>query len=214
VIKPGQSGVTVLVANYHAPDGNSEAAINCLKKFGVSNIVLQKDVFNPELYFRLLDLAKMSELGRMTQFKHNPLVDTAHLLTYPVLMTHDVAGYCEVLVGEDQQQHLEFARKLLARYNGFYKADYPIPETNIVVGRIKDLRVPSVKMSKSSPQGCLFLDDSPDEIRKKLRRAVMDENGIENLKFLYGQFVQTEVPSSNQELKDNLAEALTQFLGV
>lgn len=144
----------------------------------------------------------------MTQFKSVENSNrTAHLLTYPVLMVHDVAGYQEVLVGEDQEQHLQFARKLLSKYNSLYDP-YLIPTANIVVGRIKDLREPNKKMSKSSPQGCLFLDDSSDEIRNKLRKATATEEGLENLRFLYREFVGVEIPQSNEQLKINLAESI------
>jgi tryptophanyl-tRNA synthetase len=35
---------------------------------------------------------------------------------------------------------------------------------------------PTSKMSKSDPQGCLFLMDSPDEIARKFKRAVTDSD--------------------------------------
>jgi len=201
-----QDDVDVLVANYHAP--TERANLEVLYNFGVKNIKLQKDVFNPELYFKLLQLAKIGDLNRMTQFKSAETSNrTAHLLTYPVLMVHDVAGYEEVMVGEDQEQHLQYARKLLNRYNSLYEP-YTIPIANIVVGRIKDLREPTKKMSKSAPQGCLFLDDSADAIRSKLRKATATEEGMENLRFLYREFVSDTIPETNEQLKTNLAEAI------
>jgi tryptophanyl-tRNA synthetase len=210
VIKPGQQGVDVLVANYHAPEEkNLETSLNFLRGFGVLNIRLQKDVFNPDLYFKLLSLAKMGDLTRMTQYQSaNVDTKTGQLLTYPVLMAHDVAGYSEIIVGEDQEQHLNYARKLLRKYNSVYKTNFPIPVANIVVGRIKDLQKSLRKMSKTFPKGCLFLDDYPDDIRKKIRSATADEAGLENLKFLYGEFVGGEIPTSNLELKEKLSEAL------
>lgn len=51
-------------------------------------------------------------------------------------MAHDVAGYDEVLVGEDQRQHLEYARRLLRRHNRVFGRDHKIPVEQIVVGRI------------------------------------------------------------------------------
>jgi len=52
VIKPGQAGADVLIANYHAPEEKDlENIILVLRRFGVEKIKLQKDVFNPELYF-------------------------------------------------------------------------------------------------------------------------------------------------------------------
>jgi tryptophanyl-tRNA synthetase len=210
VIKPGQSGCTVLVANYHAPEVKDlESSISALRNFDVENIIIQKDIFNPELYFRLLTLSKMGDLGRMTQFKSMNEDDrTGQLLTYPVLMAHDVAGYSEIIVGEDQTQHLEYAKKLLKKCNKVYGTEYPIPTINVIVGRVRDLREPSKKMSKSSPEGCLFLDDSEDDIRRKIRKATADEDGLNNLKFLYGEFLGETSPESNQELKEKLSEAL------
>lgn len=204
----------MLVANYHAPEEkNLENAVNQLRRYGVQNIRLQKEVFDAELYFRLLNLAKIGDLSRMTQYKATNEDDrTGQLLTYPVLMAHDVAGYSEVVVGLDQKQHLEYAKKLLKKHNSVYGTEYPAPVPNIVVGRIKDLREPTKKMSKSSPQGCLFLDDTADEIRQKIRKATADEEGLNNLKFLYGEFVKDTPPESNQKLKEVLAEAIIELV--
>ncbi len=186
-----------------------------LKRFGVTNIIQQREVFQPELYFQLLSLAGFGDLARMTQFKSaDEDSRTGHLLTYPVLMTHDVAGYAEVQVGEDQRQHLEFARRLLRRYNRRYNQNLRVPAAHIVVGRVRDLRHPSEKMSKSSPDGCLFLDDSPEEIRKKVRRATMDAEGIDNIRFLYNSFVGDDFGGSNSSIKDKLAEALIHEFGI
>lgn len=204
----------MLVANYHAPEVQDlDGSINVLRKYGVEQIRVQKEVFDADLYFKLLTVAKIGDLSRMTQFKAAEENDrTGQLMTYPVLMAHDVAGYEEVIVGLDQQQHLEYARKLLKRYNKTYGGSVTIPVANIVVGRVKDLREPDKKMSKSSPQGCLFLDDTPDDIRHKLRKATADDKGLENLSFLYREFVGDNVPTSNQQLKEQLAEAVISTL--
>jgi len=208
VIKPGQQGVEVLIANYHAPEEkNLDQIIEILNKFGVENIKLQKDVFDAEFYFQLLNIVSVGDLERMTQFKSGQS-KTAQLLTYPVLMAHDVAGYDEILVGEDQKQHLEFTNRLLLRYNAFYCQSRTIPTAKIVVGRIKDLKNTEKKMSKSTPAGCLFLDDCPTDVRAKIKRATMDESGRDNLAFLYREFVAESVPESNQKLKEELSEAL------
>jgi len=146
----------------------------------------------------------------MTQFKASEEDSrTGHLMTYPVLMAHDVAGYSNVLAGEDQEQHIQYARKLISRYNNLEgRKKYVLPVAKMVAGRIKDLRDSSKKMSKSSPEGCLFLDDSPDQIRAKLRRASVDEDGLANLKFLYSEFVGGESPEQNQKLKESLSESI------
>ena len=210
VIKPGQTGADVLIANYHAPEEqDTEKIVSVLHKFGVQKINLQREIFNPELYFQLLTIASMGDLERMTQYKASRDEDkTAQLLTYPVLMAHDVAGYREVLVGEDQKQHLEYARQLLRRYNRKFDKDYVLPKPSIIGGRVRDLKIPNNKMSKSSPEGCLFLDDTPENIARKVRAATMTEIGRENMVFLYQQFVGGETPERNIELKEKLTEGI------
>jgi tryptophanyl-tRNA synthetase len=202
-----------LVANYHAPEErNIVETEEILKGFGIQKIRIQREVFNAQLYFELLNLSKIGDLSRMTQYKSTPEDErTGQLLTYPVLMAHDVAGYEEVLVGADQCQHLEYARKLLKKYNKVTGMNYLIPVgkiKNARFGKITDLRNPLAKMSKSSPAGCLFLDDTPDDIRKKLRQATMDFHGRYNLESLYEEFVGGKPPESNQQLKEELAEGI------
>lgn len=212
MIRPGREGVDVLVANYHAPEEQDlDESVAALRRYGVQNIRLQKEVFDAELYFRLLSVSKVGDLGRMTQYKSaDEGGRTGQLMTYPVLMTHDVAGYDEVLVGADQGQHLEYARKLLKAYNARFEASVTIPRANVVVGRVRDLRSPDKKMSKSSPQGCLFLDDSPEVIRQKLKKATATEEGLANLGQLYKEFVGSDIPSSNEILKKELSEKIIQ----
>ncbi|MEI8270604.1 MAG: hypothetical protein WCG45_04490, partial [bacterium] len=198
----------VLVANYHAPEEKDfEDSIDCLEAFDVKNIIYQKDIFDPDLFFKLLNISNFNDLKKMTQFKSSDN-KTAQLVTYPVLMTHDIIGYKEVLVGEDQTQHVQYARKLIGAYNQKFGTNYPIPIAKVISGRIKDLRDSSKKMSKSSPQGCLFLDDIPDEIESKIRKAITDEDGLKNLRFLFEKFVSEEVPDSNQKLKELLSEQM------
>ena len=91
VIIPGQQGADVLIANYHAPDEHDTTTItDLLTRFGVQRIRHQRDTLNPDLFFKLLTIAPTGELERMTQFKSSTH-PTAQLLTYPVLMAHDVA---------------------------------------------------------------------------------------------------------------------------
>ena len=45
-----------------------------------------------------------------------------------------------------------------------------------VVARIYGLTTPGQKMSKSEPNGCVFLMDEPDVIMKKFKRAVTDSD--------------------------------------
>jgi tryptophanyl-tRNA synthetase len=124
------------------------------------------------------------ELGRMTQYKdksekHKDNIN-AGLFTYPVLMAADILLYQPdfVPVGEDQKQHVELTRDIATRFNNIYGEVFKIPEPYIAKAgaRIYGLSTPDSKMSKSIPEGCVFLMDSPDEIRRKFKRAVTDSD--------------------------------------
>ncbi len=140
----------------------------------------------------------------MTQFKdksakHSDAI-TAGLFTYPVLMAADILLYQAdmVPVGQDQKQHVELCRDVATRFNGVYSDTFTLPEPFIpkMGARVMSLGDPSSKMSKSDPDGCVFLMDDPAVIMKKFKRAVTDsemcvrydpENkpGISNLITIY-----------------------------
>lgn len=149
----------------------------------------------------------MGELSRMTQFKDKSLKHAdninAGLFTYPVLMASDILLYKADLVpvGEDQKQHLEITRDIAERFNKIYGNTFVIPNPYIrkTSARIMGLQDPTSKMSKSSENinDVVFLDDDPDTIMKKFKKAVTDsENvvrfdpiekpGISNLMQIYG----------------------------
>ena len=124
------------------------------------------------------------ELSRMTQFKdksakHAENVN-AGLFTYPVLMAADILLYQPdyVPVGEDQKQHVEICRDIANRFNGVYGDVFKVPEPYIakVGARIMSLSTPGSKMSKSQPEGCVFLMDKPEDIARKFKRAVTDSD--------------------------------------
>ncbi|HEY4523259.1 MAG TPA: tryptophan--tRNA ligase [Candidatus Paceibacterota bacterium] len=101
----------------------------------------------------------------------------AGLFTYPVLMAADILMYDaeKVPVGDDQLQHLEFARTLARKFNNRFGPTFIEPQPILThTPRVMSLSDPKKKMSKTDPKGCLFLDDSPEEIREKLLRAVTD----------------------------------------
>ncbi len=124
------------------------------------------------------------ELSRMTQFKdksekHKDNIN-AGLFTYPVLMAADILLYQAdyVPVGEDQKQHVEITRNIAERFNGIYGDVFKVPEPYIAKNgaRIYGLTTPEDKMSKSIPDGCVFLMDEPDDVRRKFKRAVTDSD--------------------------------------
>ena len=192
----------VLIAEYHAPDGDAKALYDDLHKFFPDErIKLQSKTFNPRLYFELLDVSPDGLLRHMPQYKEKE--KTALMFTYPVLMAHDIADYDLVIVGDDQRPHVEFANDIL------YRVGRKCPQPIYDGGRVMDLRNPDKKMSKSDPESCLFLSDSPDDIRRKVRRAVTDEAGRTNLEFIYHALgLLDPVPELNRDLKDAIAETL------
>ena len=147
---------------------------------------------------------QFGELSRMTQFKdksskHKDNI-TAGLFTYPVLMAADILLYQADLVpvGADQKQHVELCRDIAQRFNGIYSPTFTLPEPFIpkMGARIMSLANPENKMSKSDPDGCIYLMDKPEDIMRKFKRAVTDsemavkfdkENkpGISNLLTIY-----------------------------
>lgn len=136
-----------------------------------------------ELYLYLNMLAYKGELEKTTTFKdkarQHPDNINAGLLTYPVLQTADIilhrAQY--VPVGKDQEQHLEMARNFANRFNHRYGKIFPEP---VAFNFGEDLvKVPGLdgtgKMSKSENQfATLYLSDSDELIRDKIKKAKMD----------------------------------------
>ena len=124
------------------------------------------------------------ELSRMTQFKDKSAKNAENinggLFTYPALMAADILLYQAdyVPVGEDQKQHCELTRDIATRFNNIYGETFKVPEPYIpkVGARIMSLGTPTSKMSKSDPQGCVFLMDKPEEIARKFKRAVTDSD--------------------------------------
>ena len=124
------------------------------------------------------------ELSRMTQFKDKSARNAdninAGLFTYPVLMAADILIYQPdfVPVGEDQRQHVEICRDIANRFNGIYGEVFKVPEAYIqkVGARIMSLSTPDKKMSKSQPEGCVFLMDKPEDIMRKFKRAITDSD--------------------------------------
>ena len=126
------------------------------------------------------------ELSRMTQFKDKSAKNSENinggLFTYPALMAADILLYQPdyVPVGEDQKQHVELCRDIAQRFNGVYGDTFTLPEPFIpkMGARSMSLGNPENKMSKSDPDGCVFLMDKPEDIMRKFKRAVTDSDGV------------------------------------
>ncbi|OGH63004.1 MAG: tryptophan--tRNA ligase [Candidatus Magasanikbacteria bacterium RIFCSPHIGHO2_01_FULL_50_8] len=183
-----------------------------------------------ELCWIFLTVTPMSELEKMTQFKDKAERASANinagLFTYPVLQAADILLYhgSVIPVGEDQVQHIELTRVIAKKFNAKFGRLFPEPQSLLTqTPRVMSLLEPSKKMSKShGPKSCIFLNDSPDDIAVKIRKAVTDEVGVRNLLDLAQLFDETKLTFQhlkkdfdngdlkNIELKDTLAELIAQ----
>lgn len=162
------------------------------------------------------------EASRMIQFKEKSKEHSnfsVGLLTYPILMASDIL-FCDtdlVPVGIDQKQHVELARNIAERFNKTYGETFKIPEPLITkIGtKIKDLKDPSKKMSKSeeNPVGVISLFDDIETAKKKIMKSTTDslnevkfdeENqpGISNLLNIASALSHTEIKEIEEKFKD------------
>lgn len=150
-----------------------------------SVLFVQSDVpEHGELAWVLNCFTYYGELQQMTQFKDKSVVrgqgTSAGLFTYPALMAADILLYDThaVPVGDDQRQHLELTRLVARRINKLHDKLFVVPEPFIgkFGARVMGLDDPSVKMSKSasSEYNYISLSDTPDVIRRKIKKAVTD----------------------------------------
>lgn len=207
-----------------------------------SVLFVQSDVpEHAELSWILNCVVYYGELTRMTQFKDKSTVrgegTSAGLFTYPVLMAADILlyGTQAVPVGDDQRQHLELTRMLARRLQKDYPDLFVVPEPFIGKkgARVMGLDDPMVKMSKSasSEYNYISLSDTPDQIRKKIKKAVTDSGtdisfdeekrpAVSNLLTIYAAFTDRSVEDIVQSyagkgfgaLKTDLAEVVVEGL--
>lgn len=172
-----------------------------------------------ELTWILNTVCYPGELSRMTQFKDKSLKHEDNinmgLMDYPVLMAADILLYQTELVpiGADQKQHLELARDLALRFNNRFGETFKVPEGYIgkSAARVMSLAEPERKMSKSDANLNAFIsmDDAPEVILKKFKRAVTDSDdkiiaspekpGITNLLTIYSAFTDKTVGEAEAE---------------
>ncbi|CAN8097178.1 unnamed protein product [Discula destructiva] len=161
-----------------------------------STIFYQSSVpAHAELMWILSCTASMGYLSRMTQWKSklslsedaSALDDKAKsalklgLFSYPVLQAADIMVHraTHVPVGEDQKQHLEFARECATNFNATYGGDTTLVPPEVLLSparRVMSLTNPTAKMSKSDPAAAsrILLTDDASQIRKKISRALTD----------------------------------------
>lgn len=102
----------------------------------------------------------------------------AGLFTYPMLMAADIVLYDadEVPVGEDQRQHIEYAREAVGKFNRAFGDTLKTPQEKITknVGIVPG--TDGQKMSKSYKNVIPFLGET-EEIKKAVMGIVTDSSG-------------------------------------
>ncbi|MEK7191954.1 MAG: tryptophan--tRNA ligase [Patescibacteria group bacterium] len=239
------------VADYHSltedfdPNQKSEQILNLTADYLAAGLDPKKSAIflqsrvpqSTELAWILGAITPFGELGRMTQFKDKSGAQKENvnvgLFTYPVLMAADILLYDAgvVPVGEDQLQHLELARTLARKFNSKFGQTFVESKALLTATpRLMSLDDPTKKMSKSSPAGCLFIDDEPAEIEKKIKAAVTDSGSevkydeqnkpaISNLLMIYGELSGKSVGEIEKkfsgkgyaEFKKSLAKTVVEY---
>ncbi len=102
----------------------------------------------------------------------------AGLFNYPMLMAADILLYdSEVVpVGEDQRQHVEYAREASTKFNNAYSETFTAPQEMILKGVGIVPGTDGQKMSKSY-KNTIPLFGSKDEIEKAVMSIVTDSSG-------------------------------------
>jgi tryptophanyl-tRNA synthetase len=156
------------------------------------------------------------------------------LYSYPVLMASDIIIYNSdiVPVGEDQVQHVEFARTLARKFDSQFEKIFNEPQAMLTkFKRVMSLTNPIKKMSKTdSANSYIAILDSESNIRKKIASAVTDDGpgkemspGVKNLFELLESFAEGGVYKKYlgdynagslkySELKPALADAIIEKL--
>jgi tryptophanyl-tRNA synthetase len=146
-----------------------------------ASLFVQSDVKeHAELHLLLSMIIPLPWLERVPTYKEQQQniqdkdLSTYGFLGYPLLQTADIIVYKAdaVPVGEDQAPHIELTREIVRRFNNFYGDVFPEPKTLLT----PTPRMPGTdgrKMSKSYGNA-IYLKDSPEVVRQKLRPMVTD----------------------------------------
>ena len=141
-----------------------------------------------ELTFYYMNLVTVSRLYRNPTVKEEVKLRgfedsiPAGFFTYPVSQTADITAFKAnvIPVGEDQLPMIEQAREIVRKFNGIY-GDVLVEPEAILPDSSNERRLVgtdgNAKMSKSLGN-CIYLKDSPEEIKKKVMGMYTDPNHI------------------------------------
>ncbi len=181
------------IVDYHAmtvpfdPRDMEQRIFDCAVDYLAAGIDPKKSILmlqstvpqHTELAWILNTITPISWLMRVPTYKEkkkqNPDYVHMGLLDYPVLMAADIILYKSVAVpvGEDQLAHLELTREVLRKFNSTFGETFPEPKA--ILGTVtKILGLDGVNKMSKSLDNCLYLDETRDELWKKLSTAVTD----------------------------------------
>ncbi len=180
--------VQALTTNFECP----EMLAGNVRQVTLDNLAAGLDPGKARIFIQSLvpQIAELTVIFSMfvtvSRLRHNPTIKTEAkqygytdmtygFLGYPVSQAADIL-FCRadlVPVGEDQLPHIEATRFVSRRFNELYGQVFPEPDAMVSsVSRLIGLDG-NAKMSKSLGN-CIFLNDSPDDIRKKVMSALTD----------------------------------------
>lgn len=180
--------VQALTTNFERPENLKRDVHQVAEDYLAAGIDPNKStIFVQSLVPEIAELTMyFSMFVTVNVLRHNPTIKTEAkqygyedmtygFLGYPVSQAADIA-FCKanlVPVGADQVPHIEFARKLVRRFNELYKPVLVEPEALVgEIGRLVGLDG-NAKMSKSL-DNAIYLSDSAKEVEQKIRMAVTD----------------------------------------
>lgn len=141
-----------------------------------------------ELTFYYLNLVTLSRLQRNPTVKEEIKLRNFEtsiptgFLTYPISQAADITAFKAniVPVGDDQLPMIEQTREIVRKFNSMYK-EILVEPTAVLPQNENCSRLPGIdgkaKMSKSLGN-CIYLADSPEEIKRKVMSMYTDPNHL------------------------------------
>ena len=185
----------LMVVDYHAlttvrdPEALRQNTIDIVKDYVAAGVDPQKAIL-----FKQSDVKEHTELAWIFECLVTvPFLMQAHaykdkvakgiepsagLFNYPMLMAADILLYdTEIVpVGEDQRQHIEYAREAAGKFNRTFGDTFAAPEERIISGVGTVPGIDGQKMSKSY-KNTIPLFGTKDEVAKAVMSIVTDSSG-------------------------------------
>jgi tryptophanyl-tRNA synthetase len=100
-------------------------------------------------------------------------------LGYPISQAADILAFKAnyVPVGEDQKPHIEQTREIARNFNRLFKEIFPLPEA-LLSSTTRLVGLDGAQKMGKSTANAIFLSDTPEEVRRKIKSAVTDRAKI------------------------------------